>query len=117
MQEKAVSKDFRKRSVELDDKGVRVYREQALVGDVLWSEIVRIDAHKEDLFVVDMIVLTLTTGDGRFVQVDDEMVGFSIFNEEMPRRFPGMREWFMAVAFPAFERNEMTIWEKKPDAV
>lgn len=110
-----MNKDFRKRSVELDDKGFRVYREQALVGDVLWSEIVRIDAHKEDLLIVDMIVLTLFTGDGRFVQVDDDMVGFNIFDEEMPRRFSGMREWFMAVAFPAFERNEMTIWEKQTE--
>ena len=82
---------------------------------VMWEQVLSITAYKRDLFVVDRICLVLELADGGGIEVDEEMKGWDSLVQKLPEYLPGCKtlgEWFQTVAFPAFQLNETSIFEK-----
>lgn len=91
-----------------------------LVGDraIQWSEIEAIFAYKVDAYVVDQIRFLISAASGP-IEVSEEDEGFTKLIEELPEYLSGcesMGEWYMHVAFPAFERCERVIYVKRNQA-
>ena len=83
---------------------------------VAWQDVVRIDAFKRDLYVVDLMCLTLRFKDNKTVDIDEEMEGWESLVEKLPEYLPGCREfaeWFEVVAFPAFKPNLTVIYKRE----
>jgi hypothetical protein len=93
----------------------------ALLADdraILWSEIESIHAYKVDAYVVDQIRFFINAKSGP-LEIGEEDEGFTVLMEKLPEYLPGcesMGEWYMHVAFPAFERCERVIYATKGHA-
>jgi hypothetical protein len=86
---------------------------------VPWLAIRRVTAFKQDLFVVDLICLSLELNDGRTVNLNEETQGFQAFSEALPRYLLGARaweSWWPEVAFPAFATNVTPVFERREGA-
>lgn len=85
---------------------------------VAWSDVVRVSAWKENHMVVDRIMLGLGKSDGSMLVVHEEMTGYSELLEAMRVHLPGFDSttWPREIAFPAFARNERTVWSRAPIA-
>ncbi len=73
-----------------------------------WSEICRIHAYKRDLFAYDCICLFISRADDTGMEIDEQMVGWSDFCKALPQHLPTcvpFENWYVTVAFPAFETN------------
>lgn len=80
-----------------------------------WAEIVGATAFKRDLLTVDCICLFLARSDGTGVEVNEEMARWEGLVESLPLHLVGCRpygDWFPQVAFPAFETNEIRVFER-----
>jgi hypothetical protein len=63
-----------------------------------WADVRTIHAYKVETYVVDQIRLL-----------------FTVQEESLPQRFPGVAEsWMITVAFPAFQQNWTTLWSREP---
>lgn len=94
-------------SIELSPTALRVGEKV-----IPWAEIRSIHAFKIDAYVVDQICLLIQTQSGP-LQLSEEDEGFTTLIEQLPEYLPGcesMGEWYMHVAFPAFERCERVIY-------
>ena len=83
-----------------------------------WEETISIKAFKRDLYVVDRICLGIELKDGSGVELDEEMSGWDSLVEQLPEYLPGCKkfgDWFEIVAFPAFQLNLTTIFERSND--
>ncbi|MEZ0609005.1 hypothetical protein ACAW74_10845 [Fibrella sp. WM1] len=79
-----------------------------------WADITLIRAYKLDLYTVDCIVIEIHLSDS-FVVINDQTAGHMKFMETVAARLPNVnRDWFMAVAFPAFELNLTIVYERQP---
>jgi hypothetical protein len=79
----------------------------------LWSEIKCIKAYKVDLLTVDSIVIEVQLNDTVF-QVIDESAGHMKFMDTAAEKLTNFKkDWFTVVAFPAFETNLTTIYERQ----
>jgi hypothetical protein len=57
--------------------------------------------------------MLLEWADGTGIELDEEMAGWTSLTESLPRHLPGCKpwaEWFMTVAFPAFDTNAAEIY-------
>lgn len=81
-----------------------------------WRDVIRVEAFKRDLYVVDLICLAFReTGDTE-VEIHEEMEGWESLVVALSEYLPGCQkfeEWFQVVAFPAFELNLTTIYERE----
>ena len=80
-----------------------------------WNKVVSVKAFKRDLFAVDQICLEFELKDGGALEIHEEMQGWKSLVSKLPDYLPGCKsieEWFQAVAFPAFELNLTTIFER-----
>jgi len=80
-----------------------------------WDETISIKAFKRDLFTVDLICLVIELIDGSGIEVDEEMNGWDSLVQKLPEYLPGCKsfgEWFEVVAFPAFQLNMTSIFER-----
>ena len=80
-----------------------------------WRDVVRVQAFKRDVMVVDMICLAFTGANDIDIEIYEEMSGFDTLVQTLPTYLPGCQkfeEWFFTVAFPAFELNLTTIYER-----
>ena len=79
-----------------------------------WREIKEIYVYKRDVYIVDLICVMLRTSDDRdSFELHEQMSGWQNFVDNLPEHLPGCRpfhEWFMEVAFPAFEFNLVKIY-------
>ena len=83
---------------------------------VEFDSIQRIEAYKEDLYVVDRICLDifcLVEGKPMQATVHEEMPGFVAFREAVEARFGFSPQWYFDVMLPAFEENRQVIYERK----
>lgn len=84
--------------------------------EVNWDDVNEIAAFKRDLFTVDMICLAIGCCDFA-IEVNEEMAGWQDFVQKLPDNLPGCKsfpEWFLEVAFPAFETNTTVIFKRNP---
>ena len=82
---------------------------------VMWKTVISIKAFKRDLYVVDRICLGVQLMDGSGIEVHEEMKGWDALVQKLPEYLPGCKtfgEWFETVAFPAFQLNETSVFEK-----
>jgi len=80
-----------------------------------WDEVISIKAFKRDLYAVDRICLIIGLKDGSGVEIDEEMSGWDSLVQKLSEYLPGCRsfgEWFEVVAFPAFQLNMTSIFER-----
>ena len=97
--------------VSFDDNGVQLG--DAVVG---WEKIDRVVAYKRDCYTVGLICLAFLDRDGVvLLEVDEGAAGYQELVDGMPQHLVGclsMGEWFMEVAFPAFEVNLTELYRR-----
>lgn len=82
---------------------------------IRWDEIDRILVYKQDLFVYDRIAAVISFADDSKVELNEEMPGWKKLVDDLPRYLSNCRDfsdWFMDVAFPAFEPKPMLIFQR-----
>jgi len=82
---------------------------------VAWAEVQRVGVFKRDLAVVDMLCLVLELPGPSTVELNEEMVGWQDFVEALPQFLSGAKpfhQWFMEVAFPAFETKPTLVFSR-----
>jgi hypothetical protein len=96
----------------LDEDGFSVSLDDSDVAKIDWSSVNEVAAFKHDLFGFDEICLAFRCdSDDKFWWVGEEDIGFKDLQARVERRFDGiLKDWWSAVAFPAFEENWTSIW-------
>ena len=93
----------------LTDAGfeIRALKDQSGgVVKVDWERITEASAFKRDLLATDQVCIAFTMVDGTFIEIHEEMRGFSELCEKLPTALPGALEffsWYMDITTPAFE--------------
>jgi hypothetical protein len=80
-----------------------------------WAGIQSIVVFKRDLYVVDLICLAFHAGDSGPFEVHEEMEGWQALVDALPEHLPSCQsfpDWWAAVTFPAFARNETVIFSR-----
>lgn len=85
---------------------------------VEWREIYEVYVYKRDVYIVDLICIMLRTSaaDARGFELHEQMQGWQVLVEKLPEYLPEcapFHEWFMEVAFPAFEFNLIKIYPRE----
>jgi hypothetical protein len=77
-----------------------------------WNEVEEVHAFKRDLFTTDLICLAFKLSEDRFVEINEEMVGYYDLQSWLPKQFSGIQEnWIMDVVSPAFKTNHRVLWK------
>ena len=93
------------------DNGFTVKLDNATL-TILWDEIFQIRAWKIDQFSVDCIIIEVGLKDTHFT-VNDQTAGYMKFMDIAAEKLQDFKkDWFQVVAFPAFETNLTTIYER-----
>lgn len=83
-----------------------------------WDDVVSVFSYKVDCYSCDLIYVAFTLTSGVHVRVHEEMEGYESLIAEMQRRCTGYRkDWWRAVAIPAFEENLTIVWKRKEQGV
>lgn len=80
-----------------------------------WEALERVTAFKRDLFAYDLICLELVTANA-VIEFDEEDPRWKELVRTMPDHLAGCckwGQWFTSVAFPAFETNKQTLFERR----
>ena len=85
--------------------------------ELRWSEVEEVHAYKRDLFTTDLICLSFKkSGTEEYYEIHEEMKGYHDFLEVLQCRLPKFTlEWFLDVAFPAFESKHQIVWKRSPN--
>ncbi len=89
---------------------------------VPWSAVREVTVLKFDRYVVDEIGMLIVCDEPvGLVQLSEHTLGFQVFADAMHAALPAclpFAEWYLAVAFPAFETNTRCIYRRdgEPDA-
>ena len=85
--------------------------------ELRWSEVEEVHAYKRDLFTTDSICVAFKKSRREeYYEIHEEMAGYHDLLEALPSHLPKFtRDWFLAVALPAFETNRQVIWKKSPN--
>ena len=78
-----------------------------------WRKIKEIYVYKRDIFIVDLICITLRTANDDGFELHEQIRGWQELVENLPKYLPEcdpFHEWFVKVAFPAFEFNLVKIY-------
>jgi hypothetical protein len=81
-----------------------------------WPDVQKVGVFKRDLYAVDMICLAVEVAGPAAIELNEEMEGWQPFVEALPEFLPGIKpwhEWFLEVAFPAFEVNPTLIYSRR----
>ena len=80
---------------------------------IYWEDITLIKAYKIDLYTVDCIVIEIHLEE-TFISINDQTTGHMKFMETASSKLTNFKkDWFTVVAFPAFETNLTTIYERQ----
>jgi len=98
----------------LTDDGFELYSGDDLKYRVLWNEVDRIEAFKEDLITYDMVCMEFIVGAQDMVYpLNDEVDGFWEMVKRVKEVLPTSRQdWEAAVVKPAFARNPTVIYQR-----
>lgn len=95
--------------------GIRL-RDGAREEVLAWEKIDRVFAYKRDCYTVDLICISFVDREGQvLLEVDEGWVGYQELIDQLPQHLEGclsMGEWFMQVAFPAFEVNLSELYRR-----
>lgn len=89
------------------------------ISEMSWSEVERVFVYKTDAYTVDVICMAFVSESGKVLEISERMRGWQYQIEELPNYLPGCKpfaEWFMEVAFPAFETNMTEIYKKNVES-
>jgi hypothetical protein len=106
-------------ALKADGIGLQIVERQPPTGRTLtipWSEIELVAVYKMDLYVVDAIMLGFRLADGSELEFSEEVEGWSELARGLHHYLPGcipFHEWFMSVAFPAFQTNFTAIFKRE----
>ncbi|MDQ3801973.1 MAG: hypothetical protein M3384_21320 [Acidobacteriota bacterium] len=105
-------------SISFDSKGVIVSSgaEEGGESRVDWERIKSIYVFKKDLLTVDLICLAFDLENRASIELNEDMAGWQELAENLPEYLPGCKsfaEWYMDVAFPAFETKLTCIYAKE----
>lgn len=77
-----------------------------------WDDITLIRAYKIDQYAIDCIVIEIYLAE-ILITINDQTVGYMKFMDTAAMKLSNFKtDWFPVVAFPAFETNLTTIYEK-----
>jgi hypothetical protein len=111
------SATYEEKRININDQGFDVIGQKTQMkhGTVTWTKVSCINAFKRDLFSLDLICFEFYQDVAeRPVEVDEQMEGFKLLSDILPKRFNGFDEnWFSKVFQPAFATNLTEIWKKK----
>lgn len=80
---------------------------------ISWDDITLIKAYKIDQYTVDCIVIEIHLAE-TFISINDQTTGHMKFMETASSKLANFKkDWFTVVAFPAFETNLTTIYERQ----
>jgi hypothetical protein len=81
---------------------------------VAWLDVNEVVAYKEDCWATDEIHPGFARSEGdRLDCVNESAAGYDELLAALPEAFSGIRtDWFMEVAFPAFEVNWTVLWRR-----
>lgn len=80
---------------------------------ISWDDITLIKAYKIDLYTVDCIVIEIHLAE-TFISINEQTTGHMKFMETASSKLTNFKkDWFTVVAFPAFETNLTTIYERQ----
>ena len=88
------------------------FREQRIE----WREIKEVYVYKRDVYIVDLICIMLRANNDDSFELHEQMQGWQNLIENLPEFLPDcppFHEWFMEVAFPAFEFNLIKIYPRE----
>ena len=95
------------------DSGVSV--DQA---SIAWDDIGAVLAYKRDCYAYDLICVGLVDRDGHVLaEISEQDAGYKDLVRELPIHLSGcltLDEWFMKVAFPAFETQATQLYRRQP---
>ncbi|MEQ1762373.1 MAG: hypothetical protein ABL984_04405 [Pyrinomonadaceae bacterium] len=80
-----------------------------------WNDVTKATVYKRDVFAHDLICIWLRTGEGSGIEINERMLNWENAVNELPTILPGclsIDEWFRDVAFPPFEENAITIFNR-----
>ncbi|MDM7923008.1 MAG: hypothetical protein QUS14_11965 [Pyrinomonadaceae bacterium] len=100
--------------IEFDDQNIRLIKD-GQVAPISWGMIESVFAYKQDHVIVDRVVTLIKMDGGLEIEVDEEMEGWKELVDAMPKHLPNCRDfsdWYMEVAFPAFEPNPTLIYRR-----
>lgn len=99
--------DFNERELLLTDDG--------RTGEIPWESIEAVYVYKQDLVIVDRIATVLKLDGGMDIEINEEMEGWKPLVDALPQHLPNCRDfadWYMEVAFPAFEPKPTLIYRR-----
>ena len=85
----------------------------ATIQKARWSEIKSVHVFKTDAVTFDVICMGFLLKSGESFEISEHTGNWENFVEKLPEHLAGCREfheWFMEVAFPAFETNLTQIY-------
>ena len=100
--------------IEVEEDGFSV-RFNASAERMPWSAITSVVAFKRDTYIVDLICLAIQVDEGKIMEVNEEMSGWSALVMGLAERLPGFpsfEDWFRSVAFPAFKTNTTVLFDR-----
>lgn len=99
-------------TIEFDDEGFRLHGPQ-IDTRVRWVDITKVSVYKVDMWVYDDICLGIHThGSSEWIEISEDVKGWTGFSAELERRYSIADGWFQAVALPAFATNHTVLFER-----
>lgn len=88
--------------------------------DIIWTEVASILAYRRDCFAVDQIRLYINLSDKTAIELTEDMQGWEDLLKKLSEYLPGCKqadEWWAAVAFPAFDANVTSLYEREEQSI
>lgn len=106
--------------IEFDDKKI-ILTNEGQEAEIPWETIESVFVYKQDLVIVDRVA-TLIKMDGDLdIEINEEMEGWKELVDVLPKYLSNCRDfadWYMDVAFPAFEPKPTVIYKRlRPDQI
>lgn len=105
--------------IDIKDKGINVtsiaHKKPLSQYCIPWAEINTIIVYKKDLYTSDLICMYIASTNDRVLEIDETTRGWENLVENLTHYLPTastFEDWFLEVAFPAFETNPVIIYSR-----
>lgn len=86
------------------------------VRTIAWENVQEVYVFKRDIFAIDLICLAFRLNNDESLELNEQMKSWKYLVENLPKYLPDcptFEQWFMDVAFPAFELNLIKIYPRE----